>query len=116
MEYYNTNNLTGEALHDATQRAGSQEDIIQKFFNKHRTEKFLVSEVYHRLLEDHKITERTPIWSIRRAISRLKKDGKLDKLPETAIGANAHGSPEHYYQLSTWAPAGYSEQHPIELH
>jgi hypothetical protein len=115
MTFYNTTNLTGQTLKDATQEALTQEDKVQLFFNQHPCEKFLPSDVEFRLKRTGKIPQSTPITSIRRAMSNLKKDGRLDKLPDTGIGAHGCGAAEHFYQLSAWVPAGYSEQHPINI-
>lgn len=115
MTFYNTTNLMGQTLRDATEEALTQEDKVQAFFNQHPKEKFLPSDVEYRLKQTGKISHSTPITSIRRAMSTLKKDGRLDKLTDTGIGPHGCGAAEHYYQLSAWVPAGYLEQHPVNL-
>lgn len=116
MNYHNTNNLSGVDLQDAEEKTLNQEEKVQAFFNLHPLRKFLPSDVEHWLKQKGKIPHSTPITSIRRAMSNLKKDGRLDKLPDTAIGAYGCGAYEHYYQLSQrWAPAGYAEQHPLQF-
>lgn len=115
MTYYNTTNLTGEALQDEEREAVTQENAVQAFFNQHPGEKFLSSDVHYHLVARRKIPERTQVQSIRRAMSNLKKANRLEILPETSIGHHGYGKSEHYYQLSTWAPAGYSEQHPVTI-
>lgn len=115
MTFYNTTNLTGATLQDEEREASGQENAVQVFFNAHPGEKFLSSDVHYYLISNGKLPSRTMVQYIRRAMSNLKKAGRLDRLPETAIGGHGYGKSEHYYQLSTWAPAGYSEQHPVTL-
>lgn len=114
MTYYKTTDLTHEQLVQKQHRAGSQEDIIKIFFNKHPERKFTASEVWQDLQKSGAINHHVPLTSIRRAISSLKKEGWIDRLPDTKIGL--YKDPEHYYQLTKkWAPAGYAEHHPVQI-
>ncbi|MBV7531315.1 hypothetical protein [Chitinophaga sp. sic0106] len=104
--YYNTNNLSGSALAIATEDAVSQENLIQSFFNKHPTGEYTASDVEYELKKSGKLHDRTPITSIRRAITTLMKDGRLAKLDKTIISPHGMGSPEHLYQLApSWKKA-----------
>lgn len=108
--YYNTNNLTGDDLTASHEKTNRQLDIIQDFFNKHPGEKYTASDVEHELKRSGKLKEGVPITSIRRAMTDLKNDGRIDKLDETAVRPHGCNAAEHYYQLSkTFCPAGYSE-------
>ncbi|SKA30068.1 hypothetical protein SAMN04488128_103215 [Chitinophaga eiseniae] len=116
--YYNTTNLTGDALRHEHDNTVTQEKTVMDFFNKHPAGKYLATDVYHHLVTTGKISVRVPLISIRRAITNLKKDGRLQKLEEKAVGAYGYNKTEHYYQLSvSWGKttgAGYAEIHPVQ--
>ncbi|CAL1518158.1 hypothetical protein MMC2321_01899 [Chitinophaga sp. MM2321] len=114
MTYFQTTHLTPCELQERILTAGSQEDIIRKFFNKHPTGKFTASDLERKLKSEHLLSEYVPITSIRRALTTLAKDGWVNRLNECKKGP--YKVNEHYYQLSTgWGKAGYSEEHPINL-
>lgn len=116
MTYYNTTNLTGSALRHEQENTDTQEEAVMKFFNRHPAGKYLATDVYHHLVTSGKISDRVPLISIRRAITNLKKVGKIQKLNDKAVGAHGYNKTEHYYQLSaTWSKttgAGYAEIQP----
>lgn len=116
MTYYNTTNLMGSALRHEQDNTDTQEEAVMKFFNRHPAGKYLATDVYHHLVTSGKISDRVPLISIRRAITNLKKVGKIQKLNDKAVGAHGYNKTEHYYQLSaTWSKttgAGYAEIQP----
>lgn len=114
MTYYKTTDLTHDELQERIQTADTQENIIQAFFNNHPHGKFTASDLEHLLKSENRIGPGTPITSIRRALTNLKKDGRINKLDEFKKGP--YGMNEHFYQLSTgWGKttgAGYAEIQP----
>lgn len=114
MTYFKTTSLTSDELQERIKTADTQENIIQDFFNKHPQEKFTASDLEHILKSEERIGPGTPITSIRRALTNLKNDGRINKLDEFKKGP--YGMNEHYYQLSTgWGKttgAGYAEIQP----
>ena len=114
MTYYKTTHLTNDELQERIRTADTQEKVIQDFFNKHPTEKFTASDLEVRLKEENRIGENVPITSIRRAMTNLKNDGRINKLYSFKKGP--YGMKEHYYQLPTgWGKtegAGYAEIQP----
>jgi hypothetical protein len=92
--YHNTNGLIGEELQDALNKNMKQEEIILKMF-KHFKE-LTASEAHH-----FYPNRQVPLTSIRRAISNLTYDNKLEITEKTKVGI--YGAKEHYYKL-----VGYS--------
>jgi hypothetical protein len=85
--YFNTNNETGETLNQSRSRALSQEDVIYRFFMDNPREELTAFEV------KAKLRMRSPITSIRRAITELTSKGrleKLDKMKKGEYGKNCH--------------------------
>lgn len=117
MTYFKTTNLTHDELQERIHTADTQENIIQDYFNKHPHGKFTASDLERRLKTENRIGPGTPITSIRRAMTNLKKDGRINKLDEFKKGP--YGMNEHFYQLSTgWGKttgAGYAEIQPINI-
>ncbi len=70
-EYFNTTGLTGHVLKERQFRAGSQNDIIYKFFQDHPGVLFTPWEISNKL--------NIPIRSAARAITTLQIMGKLVK-------------------------------------
>ena len=115
MTYYKTTNLTNQELQERIHSADTQEEIVRKFFNRYHSEKFTASDLERKLKSESLISDYVPITSIRRALTVLSKDGWINRLEEFKKGP--YKVNEHYYQLSTgWGKAGYSEEHPINLH
>ena len=92
-DYYNTNRLSGDELGSAISAAQSQQDMILAHFRNHPFKKFAPHEVLNILFN-----ERTPITSIRRAITNLEKDGHLIKTNHRIKGE--YGAPVHTWRLS----------------
>lgn len=92
MSYYNTTNLTGEALKKRQHSARSQEERLLILFNDFK----MLSPS-----QAHKIYNRTfkpvPITSIRRAITELTQEGKLIKTDQRSLGD--YGHPESCWKI-----------------
>lgn len=71
--YFNTNKETGEDLQTSRSRAESQENTIYRFFSDNPREELTAFEVKSQL------RMRSPITSIRRAITELTNKGRLEK-------------------------------------
>lgn len=91
--YYNTNNLKDKRLISALVKAKAQEDKVKIIFNVYS--KMTASEVW-----EFWDKTKTPITSIRRAISNLAHpdSGFLIITDEQKKGL--FNSPEHYYKLN----------------
>lgn len=88
--YYNTNNHEGQMLLDFESQADSQEERILAIFKAKPS--LAPSQVWNAYGN-----KRTPITSIRRAITNLSKEGRLIKTQEKQIGM--FGRPESVYKL-----------------
>lgn len=95
--YFNTTNLEGSELKTVTQKAFSQEQVIMAIYRSARIKTMTPSEVYQTYLERTRLLK-TPITSIRRAMTCLTKSGHLIKTEHKREGM--YGSPEHYYRLA----------------
>lgn len=82
MTFYNTTELSGEMLERKKEKAKSQEELILKFFEKNPSQVYSAWDLQFTIIELRK----TPITSIRRALSNLsnKKDGMFSPLVKTA--------------------------------
>ncbi|MGN7818819.1 hypothetical protein ACTJJB_01745 [Chitinophaga sp. 22536] len=110
MTYYNTTHLTGRQLANQIKAARGQQTIIAEYFRKHPKKKITASELTKHLKARALLSKRTPITSIRRALSDLKSKGAIQMLAQTRIGP--YKQPEHLFQKTTGA--GYAEIHPIQ--
>jgi Fe2+ or Zn2+ uptake regulation protein len=72
--YYNTNNEVGEELETSKERALRQQNRILSYFQTFPKENFSPQDVWKALYGD-----KTPITSVRRAITNLTAAGKLIK-------------------------------------
>ena len=92
--YHNTTKVEGGQLSLFEGKASRQADVILEMF--HKRFKLTASEVFLQYPEKN-----TPITSIRRAITNLVRDGKLEKLDgekaEFKIGM--YGRREYVYQF-----------------
>lgn len=93
MAFYNTTNETGQKLEQRQQKAERQEDKVLSIFRESKRG-LTASEVYQLFLD-----RRTPIGSIRRAITNLKNEKKLVKTDILRPGM--YEVNEHEYQLNT---------------
>lgn len=91
MSYYNTNGLKGQELFKAVQKAKNQNEIVLLIF-KHFNKPLTPFEV-HALFPDN-----VPITSIRRAITCLTNEGRLEQT-ETMV-VEVYGSKNHKWKLS----------------
>ena len=91
MSFYNTNNENNSEKKKSEIKARSQEEIIFQMFKNQG--KLSASDAWSQF--DNK--ERTPITSIRRAITNLCKDNLLEKTKDTKIGL--FGKKEHWRRL-----------------
>lgn len=85
--YFNTNNEKGEVLEESNRRAESQENRIYRFFRDNPTVELTPFELKAR------IRMRSPITSIRRALTELtnkKKLIKTDTMKKGDYGKNCH--------------------------
>jgi len=92
MGYFNTTNETGEVLKESTQKAKTQTQQILELFEYRPDGHYSPSEVYNLLQRLN-----CPITSIRRAISDLTKEGKLEMTGFKRTGL--YGKPEFCWTL-----------------
>lgn len=92
MVYYNTTNLKGDELKTSQKKAVSQEQKILEIFNKYQIP-LSPTEVYRNFAPPY-----APLTSIRRALSNLTRDGKLEKTSKKKLGM--YGKYEHCWQLA----------------
>ncbi len=89
--YFNTNNETGERLKKSESKAEKQSEAILKIF--HRCKRLTASECW----KIYDFNRKTPITSVRRAITNLCADNQLEKTDEMKLGL--YGKNEHVYKL-----------------
>ncbi len=94
MPYYNTNNETGVTLSRSRRKARNQEETIFDFFNKYPSKEFTPFEV------QIKMNLMCPITSVRRAMSNLTKEHKLEK--STIQKRGKYGKLNHTWKLASW--------------
>lgn len=88
--FYNTNNEKGDTLKESQEKAKSQDEMVLDYFKKHE----MLGATPERVLRHFKIMEdlndskwhNTPITSIRRSFSNLKKQGLIYKTGQTIEG------------------------------
>lgn len=97
MSYYNTTHLDRESLKEATRAAETQEEAVLAIFGwagpAQRRPMLAPSDVHHLTSA---IGRRWPLHSIRRAITTLTKDGKLERLDLKQMGP--FGRPEYLWR------------------
>lgn len=96
--YHNTTDSKGVELAIYEGKAKGQEQIVKSFFEERPEQKFTSEEVWKILIGRKLIHDRVPKDSIKRAISNLKKKGKLIRTDEMTIGE--YNAPLHYYKLN----------------
>jgi hypothetical protein len=90
MNYYNTNNEIGTELKKSQEKAKSQDELVLLYFRNHDQ----LGVTPERVLRHFQIMEplssdkwaKTPITSIRRSFSNLKKKGLIYKTGQTIEG------------------------------
>lgn len=88
--FYNTNNEKGETLKESQKKAKSQDEMVLDYLRSHDQ----LGATPERVLRHFKIMEglneirwyNTPITSIRRSFSNLKKKGLIYKTGQTIEG------------------------------
>ncbi len=90
--HYNTTNKTGEALKNAQQRTLSQEEKIMNFARSTDMAMFSPSLVCQLVF-----SIRTPLTSVRRAMTDLTSKGLLEKTSHQTEGL--YGEPEYCWKL-----------------
>lgn len=95
QHYHNTTQQPKKVVVAETKKALSQAEKVLKLFKVHK--KLSASKVFnlYQLIKEPK--EVVILTSIRRAISNLSYENKIEILLETATGI--YGKPEHYYRL-----------------
>ena len=89
--YYNTNEETGEVLTESRNRAETQGGIIYKYFRDNPRAELTPFEIKAVL------RMRAPITSIRRAITDLTTEGKLEKT--STLKSGSYGKKCHCWRL-----------------
>jgi hypothetical protein len=79
--FYNTTGLEGDKLKQRQIKVGSQNEAILNFFRNHPDRNFTPDEVWTAMM-----LPKTPLTSIRRAITDLTKLGYLIKTPVKRMG------------------------------
>ena len=87
MDFFNTENLSGEALKQAKLTAGSQQQEIYDFLLRHRGDGFTPFQIHDAL--DYK-EDNVPITSVRRALTNLTSAGLIDRFEEQEKGNFGH--------------------------
>jgi len=90
--YFNTTSQSSEYAEQRVAKNKTQEEIVLGIFEVHK--KLSASQVLSLYPKN------IPLTSIRRAISNLKFDDKLEKLLETRNGL--YNAPEHLFRLSEY--------------
>ena len=94
MSYHNTNNLTGNELKKANQKACSQEEAIMDIFIDNKGVQLTPSCVWEIYCSEF---NSIPLTSIRRAITNLTNKHKLFKTHKMEEGI--YGKPEHFWEI-----------------
>jgi hypothetical protein len=102
-EYYNTTNLKGVELKKATSNALSQDEQVLAYFRSYDNLGATPERVLRHFRIMEKLSERrwhnTPITSIRRSFSNLKKRGLIVKTGYMIMGD--YGKEVHVWKLVT---------------
>ena len=96
-QYFNTIGLKGRVLKERQFRAGSQNDVILKFFQDRPGELRTPFEVWGYLISHELIHRRTPDTSVRRSMTTLTKMGYLVKTDVKRAGE--YGDETHCWRL-----------------
>lgn len=93
--FYNTTSLSGEELKEAVTKAKTQQEAIMLIFENSQ-KPFTPSTVWGMTTRaGHKWV----LTSIRRCITDLTNEGKLEKLPNQKIGI--YGAKEYFWKLKS---------------
>ena len=92
MTFFNTIGLKGLELARAEAQAMSQEELVHLLFRENPDRELTPFEVWAAVLPY------VPITSVRRAITCLTDEGKLEKL--TRLKGERYGKPNHVWRLA----------------
>ena len=93
-DYYNTNRLRAAELIAAIDQARSQQEKIIIYFRANPDRLFAPHQIRNLLFDDYK----TPLTSIRRAMTNLEQDGLLIKTSKMIKGE--YQQPVHCWRLA----------------
>ena len=80
-DYYNTNREEGKTLAGSILNAKSQQDLVLEFFEQYPGIPWPPHKVW-----EHVFTHKVPLTSVRRAITNLTVEGKLEKTSARFMG------------------------------
>lgn len=94
LNFFNTIELSGPPLVEATEQASKQDDRVMKIFKKMgcKLTPFQVSEIYNKLYPE------CPVTSIRRSLTVLTTKGFLTMCDEMKI--ERYNKPNHYWKIN----------------
>jgi len=81
--YHNTNAEEGNTLTESNRKASKQEDAILEFFKRNPGKAYSPEDIYSELIT----LQNSPLTSIRRAITNLTTQMKLQKTDEQRTGS-----------------------------
>ena len=97
-KFHNTLDLPESELKAKQLKAGSQNSIVYAYFYSHPYLAYTPIEVWKFLINRGLISSRTPVTSIRRAMTDLTKLGLLEKTKEKRAGE--YGTDNFTWKLS----------------
>jgi hypothetical protein len=95
--YHNTTDSHGVERRHYSRKAWNQDKLILSYFTGRFENGSTASEVYEGLLQLNWISPKTPLTSIRRALTNLMNNDLLTKTSEQKKGPC--GRPEYVYEL-----------------
>lgn len=95
MSFYNTTGESGQILMDFKSATKNQDQLVLEMYQRYRI--MPPSEVEKRLKDAKLIDEKTPITSIRRSITSLTGEMKLQKTGSKQRGPQ--GRPEYLWKI-----------------
>jgi hypothetical protein len=84
--YYNTTNEKGDKLISNLKKAKNQKEIVLSKFQLNWNKEYTPETMEYELKSEDLINQNTPLTSIRRAFSDLKKEGYITKTDHKHIG------------------------------
>lgn len=108
--FFNTTALSGDALKEAIQRAGKQDDAVLLLFKNWR--KPLSPSQVMTIMQ--KAGKMWPLTSIRRSITTLTQKGDLVKSTGKMV-KGMYGDPEHVWEINTARYPSQPEGRQAEL-
>ena len=106
MTFYNTISETGEELKHSWRNTERQEKKVLRVFNTLPHSEMTPATVHSLMISWGLISEQTPLTSIRRAMSVLTDEKKLEKLDDTKK-PGSYGKPNCCWRLAP--PKGQME-------